>query len=292
MVTLDYKNSEKKIEILPKTVYNIYGARHIYKKIQPVNGHKYKNVWLQPLAGFLWSHKMGKICSKCKIEKDINCFGKNKNSKDGLRYQCKKCEKESRIKYKTKDIEYHKQYYKKNQIYIKEYQTKNSERISQNKKTYYQKNKNKILQQRKIYYNKNKKYILKRQYKHVMKKLSNNEEFKLSEYLRSRLRKAIKNNTKTGSAIRDLGCSIPELKIWLENQFQPGMTWENWGNGEECWNIDHIIPAKWLDFTQYSHQRLFCCYLNLRPMWAIDNIQRDYADILQNKQVTQLVWYL
>ena len=34
-----------------------------------------------------------KICPKCKIEKTKNDFYTSKSSKDGLRWQCKECEK-------------------------------------------------------------------------------------------------------------------------------------------------------------------------------------------------------
>lgn len=34
---------------------------------------------------------MGKICSKCEIEKDLDCFGRDSNNSDGKRYYCKKC---------------------------------------------------------------------------------------------------------------------------------------------------------------------------------------------------------
>lgn len=53
--------------------------------------------------------------------------------------------------------------------------------------------------------------------------------FYLKKRLRSRLLSAIKNNQKTGSAVRDLGCSIEYLKTYLEKQFVNGMTWENYG---------------------------------------------------------------
>ena len=37
-----------------------------------------------------------------------------------------------------------------------------------------------------------------------------------------------------------LGCSLDELKTYLESKFQPGMTWDNYSrNG---WTIDHILP--------------------------------------------------
>ena len=38
-----------------------------------------------------------KKCSTCKIEKPLECFGKDKRSKTGLRSQCKECEKKYRI---------------------------------------------------------------------------------------------------------------------------------------------------------------------------------------------------
>ena len=35
-----------------------------------------------------------KVCSKCNIAKDINCFSKDKSRSDGLSYICKDCRKE------------------------------------------------------------------------------------------------------------------------------------------------------------------------------------------------------
>src|ERR1039458_9995723 len=58
--------------------------------------------------------------------------------------------------------------------------------------------------------------------------------------LRVRIYTALKNNQKIGSAVRDLGCSIEELKQHLESKFKFGMTWKNWG--VKGWHIDHIKP--------------------------------------------------
>ncbi len=90
---------------------------------------------------------------------------------------------------------------------------------------------------------------------------------RLAYNLRVRLRKALKGNTKTGSAVRDLGCSIEELKIYLENKFQLGMTWKNYGE----WQIDHIIPLSAVDLTDRVQFKKVCHYTNLQPLWAIDN---------------------
>lgn len=40
----------------------------------------------------------GKVCSKCKIEKELTEFHKNINSKDGVKNICKKCISENNKK--------------------------------------------------------------------------------------------------------------------------------------------------------------------------------------------------
>lgn len=44
-----------------------------------------------------------KICSKCKIEKDITEFWKCKSNKDGLNYYCKKCHRKSAKEWRIKN---------------------------------------------------------------------------------------------------------------------------------------------------------------------------------------------
>lgn len=109
--------------------------------------------------------------------------------------------------------------------------------------------------------------------KHYENKRYNNDIiFKLRKRLRNRLRDALNNGYKSGSAVRDLGCSIPELKNYLESKFQEGMTWENWSF--KGWHIDHIIP---LDFFNLQNRDEFlkaCHYTNLQPLWSSDNIRK------------------
>jgi hypothetical protein len=100
----------------------------------------------------------------------------------------------------------------------------------------------------------------------------NDINFKLRKRLRNRLRDALNDGYKSGSAVQDLGCSIPELKNYLESKFQEGMTWENWSF--KGWHIDHIIP---LDSFNLSDRKEFlkaCHYTNLQPLWSSDNIRK------------------
>lgn len=89
--------------------------------------------------------------------------------------------------------------------------------------------------------------------------------FKLAKALRTRLSLAIRG--KAGSAVRDLGCSIEMLKSWLMYQFQPGMTWENYGE----WEIDHVRPLSSFDLTNREQFIEAANWYNLQPLWAADN---------------------
>lgn len=99
-----------------------------------------------------------------------------------------------------------------------------------------------------------------------------NIQFRLSTRLRSRLFKAIRGGYKRGSAVRDLGCTIPELKMYLEGQFKDGMTWENWSF--TGWHLDHKIPLAFFDLTDRSQLLQAVHYSNLQPMWAKENMSK------------------
>lgn len=102
------------------------------------------------------------------------------------------------------------------------------------------------------------------------KRLKNDPNFKLRVNLRTRLRLAIKNNQKVGSAIKDLGCTVEELKIYLESKFSEGMSWENHGE----WHIDHIKPLSSFNLTDRKELLKAVNWSNLQPMWAFDNVMK------------------
>lgn len=100
---------------------------------------------------------------------------------------------------------------------------------------------------------------------------------RLSMCLRSRLRKALKENVKSESTMSLLGCTIQELKNHLESKFLPGMSWDNWTiNG---WHIDHIKPLASFNLSIPEQQKEACHYSNLQPLWSKDNLSKgeNYA---------------
>jgi hypothetical protein len=97
--------------------------------------------------------------------------------------------------------------------------------------------------------------------------------YRLAGNLRKRLGRAIRIGSKSGSAVRDLGCSIEELKRHLESRFQPGMTWENWSL--RGWHIDHVRPLASFDLSDREQFLAAAHHTNLQPMWAIENIVKS-----------------
>ena len=100
----------------------------------------------------------------------------------------------------------------------------------------------------------------------------NDTEFKLRCVLRSRLKVAIQNNYKKGSAVKDLGCSISEFRVYMESKFKPGMTWENWSL--IGWHLDHIVPLSSFNLSNRDEFVKACHYTNLQPLWAEENIRK------------------
>lgn len=67
-----------------------------------------------------------KKCSKCKKIKELNAFNKSTCAKDGLRCECKECQKIYDKKYMSKPVnrkkrkKYHKEYYSLDHVKIKQ----------------------------------------------------------------------------------------------------------------------------------------------------------------------------
>ena len=103
------------------------------------------------------------------------------------------------------------------------------------------------------------------------RKFKQDINYKNAKLLRSRILKVLKGEVKSVNSLNLLGCSLDELKVHLEQQFEPGMTWDNQGE----WHIDHIIPCSRFDLSNPIHQRICFNYRNLQPLWAKDNYKKS-----------------
>lgn len=125
----------------------------------------------------------------------------------------------------------------------------------------------------KEYYYKNKDIINKKASERQKRKRAENPQYRLKANLRSRISHAIrgKGGYKSANTEKLLGCTISELRDYLESKFQDGMTWDNYGK----WHIDHIIPCDAFDLTIKEEQEKCFHYTNLQPLWAKDNIAKS-----------------
>ena len=81
----------------------------------------------------------------------------------------------------------------------------------------------------------------------------------------------IKNEAKTGSAVRDMGCTGEEIKRHLESLFDENMTWENYG---EYWHIDHIYPLGRANHKDRVEFLAVNNWRNLQPLEAKANMEK------------------
>jgi hypothetical protein len=177
-------------------------------------------------------------CSKCKIEKETTEFKKDKSKKLGRSSQCKECQKPYAKKYQLENLD-------KWSGYNKKWRENNLEKSKEIVDLYYQNNKEKHKQNMKEWYAANPDYNkeywqrekVKLNDKEYRKERRKNPKIRVTENVRTRIYNSIKN--KNDASIQHLGCSIQDYFVYLENQFDEHMNWENYGT---YWEIDHTIP--------------------------------------------------
>ena len=205
-----------------------------------------------------------KKCTKCGIEKEDSEFSKDNRAKNVLHSQCKEC---SKI-YNKKNIENR---HKK----AKEYYKDNSEHIKEKSNEY---NKNNI-EHKKEYNKVNSEHIKEKQNKRHKERRKTDPLYKLICKTRNLIRQSLKRGgfEKTSKTAYYLGCTYEEFMIHIENKFQEGMTWDNYGE----WEYDHIYPVSLAESEE--HLLTLNHYTNFQPLWAEDNRRKG------NKLTEELV---
>lgn len=91
----------------------------------------------------------------------------------------------------------------------------------------------------------------------------------LTNIVRNRIRQALKKD-KSQHSIEYLGLDIESYKYHIEQLFEEGMSWDNYGSE---WHIDHIIPLSYENPTlEEVIDRLH--FSNTQPMWASENVSK------------------
>jgi hypothetical protein len=172
----------------------------------------------------------GSECRKCLIWKPLSEFGREKSAPRGIARRCKECTRKRGLE------SYH----------------KNSESINARRRT-------------------EEFRVEQRKYEQSWSKnrLSSDPCFKLAKYSRARINRALRGTCKEYSLHILIGCTLEELRSYLESQFIAGMSWDNYGRGG--WEVDHIRPCASFDLSDPEQQKQCFNYKNLQPLWGIDN---------------------
>lgn len=223
------------------------------------------------------------MCKKCCKNLSLEDFRKRKDSKDGYRNICKSCTSKYEKVYKQDNLDKIKSYYKKyssnNKELLKskskEYYLNNKEKIKDNNIKWVENNIDRMKELQKKHYLNNKEEIYKKRNKRRNEKLKSDPLFKCETKVRSLIGNSIRRNgfSKKQTSQQILGCNFKEFKSYIESQFQPWMSWDNYGkyNGElnYGWDIDHIIPVSSAtteeEIIKLNHHK------NLQPLCSYTN---------------------
>lgn len=201
-----------------------------------------------------------KVCSKCGVEKDLDCFGNDKRGKDGKVAICKACDSKRGCVYakanpqqrraasnlwSARHTEQHRtrtrEYIKKHPDYLQKWRSENPEKSK------------------------------------ATNKRSNDKKLttplgRLLNRVSCGIRRSIREN-KQGRHWESLtDYTLLDLKKHLEKQFVDGMSWERFPEI----HIDHKIPLAAFNFEKpedIDFKRAWGLK-NLRPMWAKDNMSK------------------
>lgn len=100
---------------------------------------------------------------------------------------------------------------------------------------------------------------------------ASNVHEKVSRLCRTRIREALKGTSKVTNSFTLIGCSIEQLKAWLEYNFTNEMTWDNLGT---CWHIDHIRPCASFDLAIEDQQKECFNWKNMAPLRKEENLSK------------------
>lgn len=225
-----------------------------------------------------------KKCLKCEVIKPVTDFTKLSRNKDGLHARCKLCK---RLSEKNMRLANHadrlvkerahgkKRYTNENtQVKLKAYREATRERKQEYDKTYRKENADRIA-------------TYKREW--CKERRRTNKTHVVKRNLRRRIHHLLLDGYKSATTEQYIGCTYEEFVCHIENQFEPGMSWDNYGLGS--WHLDHIIPCYLYDLSNFEDQMRCFNYRNHRPLWEVDNLSRSRPQTVAELRALQIPNY-
>lgn len=217
-----------------------------------------------------------KTCTKCKQDKELTEFYKDRRIKDGLRSQCKSCMKGYHETNREKITARQKAHYQANREKIiarqqAHYQA-NREKVSVYKRAHYEAHREEVRSRQHAYYQENSEILKERSAQYKRDRLANDPTFRQVGNIRSNLRGILHGRGAHQPTLELLGCTGQEWRDHLESQFTEGMSWDSYGKGDGKWEIDHILPVSSFDQTDPEQRKICWHYSNTQPLWHTENV--------------------
>jgi len=205
------------------------------------------------------------VLEKMKIYADTNKEARAERGKKWYNTNKEKISEQRKIKHlenreqnNERKRNYHAQNREKLNQKSREYAKANVDKRREYKKKWRENNRNKLREQK-------------------MERYYFDDNYRLKHNLSNRMRLALHGADKSSKTMELLGCDIDFLHDYIEAEFTPEMTWENYGT---YWQVDHIRPCASFDLTDPAQQKICFHWSNLQPLKAIEN-QRKGAKIIE-----------
>lgn len=180
-----------------------------------------------------------KTCAKCRVEKQLDAFPLQSNGKGGRRSRCRACCSDDHAQRRAAQFG-SMEAYKASRVAMNPAQQIESRRAA------------------------TRRFDAKRRA---------TPRGRLENAISAGIAGSLARSSKAGRSWQSLvGYSLHELMAHLERKFQPGMSWDNYGE----WHVDHRIPKSAFNYDRPEHLDFARCWAlsNLQPMWAKQNISK------------------
>lgn len=191
-----------------------------------------------------------KVCGTCEELKSIDLYHIDRTKKDGRASMCKACKSS----------------------YFRKYYAANKDSICE-RASAYQKSNPDVQRKAKLKWQANNKeaHLAARRRWHS-RKYGSDIQYRLNFIVRGALRRTMDAARRNGKRLSTeaLGYTPEMLRLRLEMNFKPGMSWGNYGE----WHVDHRVPVARLVRRGVTSPAQINCLANLVPLWAEENMRK------------------
>ena len=255
-----------------------------------------------------------KKCSKCGETKAVEEFYWANRAKGKRDSRCKACRKqyhqENREAVLARQREHYeanreeinaqqRQHYQDNReerlVQQRQYREANREAINARNRQYYADNREAVRARKREYYQANREAVLAQQRTPEARALANASQNARNATVEGKLlnkTRKLHHEFYTGKLGRVrlargqalVGCTRKDYRGLLASQFKDGMTHDNYGQGTDKWQIDHVIPKAAFKGELEANLQVIYWWGNTQPLWGLENTAKGNKYTEEGKQ--------